>query len=178
MVTAGDGGNTIDVGDGDNTVTTGAGNDIVNTGNGDNLISVGAGNDEVYTGEGDDRVNLGSGDNRVNTSGGADTIVFDTALSDIGSNTIVGFESGFDTLELDFSIFGAGLATGGADTGTLDISRFIAGTSFTDTTQRFLFDTSSRTLFFDADGSGAGASIELAKLESGGTITVTDIRMA
>ncbi|PPD16087.1 MAG: hypothetical protein CTY25_03695 [Methylobacterium sp.] len=177
-ITTGNGDNTISAGDGGNTVTTGSGDDVVITGDGDNIISVGAGNDEVITGAGDDRISLGAGDDRVTTGSAADTIVFDTPLAEIGRDTIVDFESGFDTMELDFSVFGTGLAVGGADTGTLDNSRFVSGAGFTDTTQRFLFDTTSNTLFFDADGAGAGASIELAKLESGGTVAATDIRLA
>ena len=60
--------------------------------------------------------------------------------------------------------------------GKLDASRFVSGGAFTNTDQRFLFDTGSSTLYYDADGSGAAAAVALAKLETG-TVAANDIRL-
>lgn len=186
-VTAGDGGNTIASGVGDDVIVTGNGNDIVTAGDGSNRITSGGGNDTITTGIGDDVINSGAGNDRITagrgddditTGTGSDTIVYNSTLAQIGFETLRDFESGVDTLEFSLATVGGGLATGGADTGVLDASRFTTGGAFTTADQRFRFDTGSNTLFFDADGSGAGqAEIALAMVETG-TFVAADVRIA
>jgi VCBS repeat-containing protein len=186
-VTAGDGGNTITTGNGDDVVTTGSGDDIINAGDGSNRITSGGGNDTITTGIGDDVINSGAGNDRIiagrgdddiTTGSGSDTIVYNSNLAQIGFDTLRDFESGVDTLEFSLATVGGGLATGGADTGVLDASRFTTGGAFTTVDQRFRFDTATNILFFDADGSNAGqAEIALALVETG-TFVAADVRIA
>ena len=44
-----------------------------------------------------------------------------------------------------------------------------------DADDRFIFRTTDRTLWFDADGSGAGAAIMVADLQAGAVVTAADI---
>lgn len=195
-ISAGDGDNTVTTGNGDNIVTTGVGDDRITTGDGDDTINAGDGSNVIFSGGGDDRITTGSGDDVINsgagsdrisagrgddditTGTGGDTIVYDSDLAQIGFDTLRDFESGADTLEFALSVVGGGLASGGGNTGELDASRFTTGASFTDTDQRFRYDSASKILFYDADGSGAGqAEIALAMVETG-TIVASDIRIA
>jgi hypothetical protein len=51
------------------------------------------------------------------------------------------------------------LAAGGTNTGTLDASRFVANTSgFTDSVQRFWYNTSTGTLSYDSNGNASGGT--------------------
>jgi VCBS repeat-containing protein len=177
-VDAGDGDNSVTVGDGDNLIKAGIGDDVIKTGNGDNRITAGGGDDTIVTGAGDDRIAAGPGDDRITTGAGKDVLHYDSALAAIGFDTITDFQGGFDIFEFDQAVVGPGLALGGANTGDLDASRFTTGPDFTDTAQRFRYDADIKTLFYDADGSGAGASqIALAQLEAG-TVTAADIRVS
>lgn len=186
-VTAGDGGNAVNTGIGDDVITTGNGADVISAGNGSNRITSGGGGDTITTGVGDDVINSGAGNDRmtagqgdddITTGSGSDTIVYNSNLAQIGFDTLRDFESGVDTLEFSLALLGGGLATGGADTGTLDGSRFTTGGAFTNADQRFRFDAGSKALFFDGDGSNAGQSeIALAMVETG-TFVASDVRIA
>ncbi|MGB4828341.1 MAG: flagellar biosynthesis protein FlgM, partial [Paracoccaceae bacterium] len=44
-----------------------------------------------------------------------------------------------------------------------------------DADDRFIFNTTDRTLWFDADGNGAGAAIMVADLQAGAVVTAADI---
>jgi VCBS repeat-containing protein len=187
-ITVGNGNNTIDASAGDdivtagngvNTILGGDGLDSITVGDGANTINAGAGDDTIVAGAGNDRITGGTGEDRITTGAGQDTIVFDTPLAQIGRDTLIDFTTGTDRLELSLGVVGGagtGLAAGGADTGTLDDSRFVNGPAFTTANQRFLFD--GTRLFYDADGSGGGLQIQLAQFENGGTVTATDIRIA
>ncbi|OYU48734.1 MAG: hypothetical protein CFE31_09845 [Rhizobiales bacterium PAR1] len=184
-ITAGDattvtdtgGNNIITLGNGDNIVNTGAGDDTVTVGDGNNEINTGAGNDTLLAGIGNDLIYAGAGDDTITTGAGSDVIVF-KAVQTEGQDTLRDFTSGQDILQFNASDIGNGLATGGTDTGSLDASRFTTGGAFTTTDQRFLFDTSTNTLYFDGDGSGgAEAMVALAHLETG-TVNANDIKIA
>jgi Ca2+-binding RTX toxin-like protein len=73
-----------------------------------------------------------------------------------------------------------GSAFGGLPTGALSATLFstnVDGT-FSNNTQRFSFDNASGTLYYDADGSDAGATaVALAKLENGAILHNTDMHV-
>lgn len=196
-IIAGDGRNSVSAGDGDNSVTTGRGDDRITTGDGKDQIASGAGDDVIVSGGGDDRIEAGAGDDRIDagagndrisggpgadritTGTGADTVVFDSDLARIGRDTLVDFQSGVDVLEFSRSVLGGS----GLGAGTLDASRFVIGTGFfsgggfTTADQRFGFDPTTKTLFYDADGNGAASNaIALAIFETG-TVAAGDIRI-
>ncbi len=82
---------------------------------------------------------------------GTDTFGFDTFLSDANIDTITDFDVSQDIVELDAAYF-AGLDP---LTGLL-ASQFVAGTSALEADDRIIFDDTTGTLYFDADGSDAG----------------------
>jgi hypothetical protein len=112
VVSAGNGNDHVELGDGDNTVTLGGGNDqvivgdgnnqiqlaggndLVLAGRGDNLIVAGNGNDQVAVGDGDNRIRLGNGNDLVLAGNGNNVIVTgngdDLIVAGNGDNLIVG----------------------------------------------------------------------------------------
>ncbi len=100
--------------------------------------------------------------------GGADTFAFTTALGADNVDLIYGFTSGSDRVSLDHSVFT------GLGVGTLSASAFVAGAAAGDADDRIVFDQTSGNLFYDADGSGAGAAVLFATLTGGATITASD----
>ena len=103
--------------------------------------------------------------------GGADTFAFTTALGAANVDTIHDFESGIDTIALDDAIF-AGLTTG-----ALDPEAFATGTAATEADDRIIYDPATGRLFYDADGSGAGAQVLFARVTAGLALTHADFNI-
>jgi Ca2+-binding RTX toxin-like protein len=177
-----------------NTITGTEGNDYLSGAGGADVLSGGAGNDRIdgdagadilYGGTGGDWLSGGLGNDTLyggqdgtGIDGFADTFVFaaSAALGPSNVDRIVGFEaSGIDKLGLSSTIFAAIL---GGPTAGLDESEFRAnaGGNPVDGNDHILFDTSTGTLFYDADGSGgAAAKIAFATLVGmAGTLDFSD----
>ena len=75
---------------------------------------------------------------------------------------------GSDLIVLDDAVF-AGLAAG-----ALAASAFVAGTAAADAGDRVIYDSNSGQLWFDADGSGAGAAVLFAAVNPGTSLTNVD----
>jgi len=79
-------------------------------------------------------------------------------------------------IEFNHLAFGNGLGAGGLNTGTLDASHFIADNiGPTDAVQVFWYNTDDHTLYYDADGNGAGSAIAIAVLDNGFVLNHTDL---
>jgi Ca2+-binding RTX toxin-like protein len=100
--------------------------------------------------------------------GGADTFAFTTALGSGNVDTIADFESGIDTIALSSAIFSA------LPLGDLDPEAFATGTAATEADDRIIYDPTTGNLFYDADGSGAGAAVMFAHLNDSPTVQATD----
>jgi Ca2+-binding RTX toxin-like protein len=74
-VTLGDGNDSVQLGKGNNTVTLGNGNDAVQLGNGNNTVTLGNGNDSVLLGNGNNVVVTGNGHNSIQAGNGDNLIV-------------------------------------------------------------------------------------------------------
>jgi Ca2+-binding RTX toxin-like protein len=103
---------------------------------------------------------------------GMDFFVFSTALGATNVDTITDFSVAADTIQLENAIFAA-LAT----TGTLAADAFQANATglAADASDRIVYETDTGKLFYDADGSGAGATgIQFATVTDGLALTNAD----
>ncbi len=137
-----------------------------------NLENLIMGGSASISGTGNSLTNIltgNSGANSLDGKGGNDTLlggagmdnfVFSTAPGSGNVDTITDFRVSDDTIRLDNAVF-TGLAGG-----TLSSSAFSRGTSgkAADATDRIIYETDTGRLFFDADGSGAGASVHFATI--------------
>jgi Ca2+-binding RTX toxin-like protein len=104
---------------------------------------------------------------------GTDTFVF-REMGTANADRISDFATGSDKLHLDDAAFTAIGASGNFAAGD---GRFAANSSGTaaDTNDRVVFNTSTGQLYYDADGSGSGASQLIATVQTGATVAATDI---
>lgn len=127
----------------------------------DDTINGGAGADTLDAGAGDDMLLGGLGNDILTGGTGADTFVFNTLPNSSGNRDVLtDFSSGTDVIQLSLAIFKA-LGV----TGELGESQFWAGSGAKvghDADDRIIYDTTSGGLYYDADGSGSGAAIQLA----------------
>ncbi|MEL7462997.1 MAG: choice-of-anchor Q domain-containing protein [Pseudomonadota bacterium] len=136
---------------------------------GDDLIRGRAGVDQLEGGAGDDTLIGDEGADVIVTGTGADTIFFNTAPNAAERDRITDFESGVDSLRIDTLVFGGGLVSKQA-------AVLVANGNPSATTgdATFLYDTDNGTLRFDADGTGAGASVLFALLQNVPTLDAGD----
>ena len=141
-----------------------AGNALANVltgGGGANLLTGGAGADTLAGGTGNDTLSGGSGADRLTGGSGYDAFRFDI-LPDAGADVITDFAVGVDKILLSKAVF-AGLA--GAALGPLAAGLFWSGAGVTaahDADDRLVYDTTTGTLYYDADGLGGAAAVALA----------------
>ncbi len=145
-----------------NTITGNSAANSLNGGAGIDVLTGGGGNDTLLGGVGADRLIGGSGNDfyRFNArTEGIDTIV---DFSKVSSNT--------DKIQVLASGFGGGLPFG-----TLSNTRFVLGTAATNTSHRFIYNQSNGALFFDVDGLGGTAQVQLATLSTKPGLVASDI---
>ncbi|SCX82072.1 calcium-binding protein [Nitrosospira sp. Nsp13] len=188
-ISAGGGNNKVTAGLGDDTITTGAGNDNINAGTGNNTVSAGDGADKISTGFGNDTLNGGNGNDTIIAGGGNDILIGGTGADKLtggwggdqfifdniaqgGIDKITDFHSSDgDKLVFDVSIFTAlsgGITAENLVVGTGTIA--IAG----DGNDYLILNTRGGKLYYDADGSGLGAAIQIATLTGVTTLEYTD----
>ncbi len=151
----GAGADTIEGGEGADALFGDAGNDRLTGGGGNDVLRGGAGADRLDGGDGADQLSGGGGYDTLAGGAGADSFLFD-ATPQSGVVTIEDFVSGQDRFLLD-----AG-SLAGLSTGRLSEDAFVTGGRALDAEDRILYDPATGRLWFDADGSGAGAAIRFA----------------
>ena len=118
-----------------------------------NTLTGSTGNDTLAGGLGNDILTGGSG---------SDIFIFDTvANASKNKDTITDFTSGTDHIQFSKAIF-TGL---GSSVGNLTESQFWSGAGVTkahDVDDRIIYNTTSGALYYDADGSGKGAAVQVA----------------
>ncbi|MFO0403521.1 MAG: calcium-binding protein, partial [Alphaproteobacteria bacterium] len=124
----------------------------------DTLIGLG-GADSLSGGNGSDRLEGGLGGDRLVGGNGQDEFVFNTALILRNIDAIQDFNVADDTILLDRSVFSAV-----GSMGTLGSTAFVTGTVATTLDHRIVYNSGTGALFYDADGSGGGATIQFATL--------------
>lgn len=144
------------------TLTTGAklnGNDL------GNAISGNAGADQIDGGLGADILTGG---------GGTDSFVFSTALGAGNVDDITDFNAAADTIKLEntgVDMFNT-LASGALSATAFKVIG--PGGAAVDASDRILYNQSTGALYYDADGSGAGARIQFATVDAGTVLTSAD----
>jgi Ca2+-binding RTX toxin-like protein len=141
-----------------NTITGNAANNILSGGGGNDTLNGGGGNDTLNGGGGSDTLNGGLGNDTLTGGNGLDIFLFDTALGVSNVDTITDFNLTQDKIRLDDDIFSA-LSSIGA-------GNFVsaAGATALDADDYLIFNTTNNYLYYDADGSGAGAMVHFATL--------------
>lgn len=148
-------------------------------------VQAGTGNDSIIGAAGGQNLAGQGGSDTLWGAGGVDTLwgggASDTfnfrETGTANADRIGDFASGADKILLDADAMSA-LGAGG-DFAAGD-ARFSANSSGTaqDASDRVIFQTGTRQLWYDADGNGAGARQLIATLQSGATLVATDIVVA
>ena len=143
----------------------------------DNLLWGKAGNDTLIGAGGADQLRGGDGLDTLTGGAGADWFIFDTAANaTTNKDTITDFTSGTDKLQFSKTIF-TGLS--GAALGSLTTDAFWSGAGITtahDATDRFIYNTTNGSLYYDADGNASGsAAVLIATLGATTPLAFTDL---
>ncbi|AWM86186.1 hypothetical protein C4E04_05155 [Microvirga sp. 17 mud 1-3] len=136
------------------------------------MLVGGAGNDKFYGGYGNDK---------LTGLGGADVFVFNTKLGTaktdrkVNFDTITDFKPREDKIWLDNKIF-TKLGKKGTEASPAKLNKkfFKFGTKAGDKDDYVIYDKKTGILSYDADGSGAKAAIEIAKLAKNLKLTYHD----
>lgn len=155
-------------------------NGLTFEGNANNQTFIGTSQADRFIGNG--------GNDTLTGGGGADTFVFgkvwtqvvtgaadteqtyvNTAFNLTGVDTITDFLRGTDKLELHTDQFAS--LTGGITNANIKVG---AGAVAGDSNDYLIFDTTTKTLKYDADGNGAGAAVDIAVLTGVTTLTASD----
>lgn len=140
-------------------ITGNSGNNVMIGNAAINLLSGGDGNDVLVGGAGKDSLTGGSGN---------DAFVFNLKPLAANLNTISDFTAG-DLIRLDQTAY-----TGLTATGSLSASAFTTGTKATTADHRVIYDSATGKLFYDADGSGKTAAIQIALLSNKASLSASN----
>lgn len=146
------------------TITGSSQNDILTgSATGANRIDGGAGNDRLTGGAGDDRLSGGAGRDTLTGGAGKDTFVLDVLESSANRDTVTDFTAADDRLAFSAAAF-TGLFADAS--GRLAGHIFAVGPKATTAYQRIIYNDATGVLWYDADGSGAGAAVQVAVLQT------------
>lgn len=155
-----------------NTITGNSGNNIFYGGLGGDLIVGLAGDDILYGQEGADFLQGGDGnDLLIGAAGldeliggaGADQFIFDSLTVSADRDTVKDFNLSEDMFVFSRSVF---TALGSLPVGALPASAFYAGAAAQTVDQKIIYNSVTGGLFYDADGSGSAAMVQIAFLST------------
>lgn len=166
----GDRGNdTLLGGNGNDIMYGGDGNDYLDGGNGDDTLYGGDGNDTLIGGNGDDLLVGGKGYDLLTGGNGRDRFYLsDTRTGEF--DTITDFKVGQDTILISQSEFGLNQALG-----TLDPGLFRLGSSAVTASDRLIYDQTTGNLYFDEDGVGSTAKVQIVQLSNQAALTSSSL---
>lgn len=166
-ISGGSGNDTINCGSGNDTILGGVGDDSIYGENGDDTLTGDAGNDLIVGGNGNDVLKGGAG---------SDTFWFDTIPnSTTNVDTISDFVSGTDKLQFSLTVLPELIVLGSFVSNDV---RFISNVSgVADASEnRFIYNSNTGTLYYDADGSALSAlPVALELLGAHKVLSATDI---
>jgi Ca2+-binding RTX toxin-like protein len=146
----------------------GTGNSLNNivTGNAENNVLHGVGGDDILQG--------GGGHDLLEGGAGADSFRF-MALEEAG-DTILDFGDGLDRIQISAFGFGGGLEAGMDLVATGYYAENATGEA-TAAHAQMIYHTDDHTIWFDPDGTEAGAALLVADLHGPGTLTAADLQI-
>jgi len=134
-----------------------------------NIITGNSGNNILTGGDGNDQLVGGNGNDILNGGAGADHFVFDFKPSAYNIDKVEDFsESAGDKIVLDHNVFTA------IDPANFFAGNLVVGTKALDTNDRLVYDQPTGKLFYDADGNGQDAAIQIATLSNLTTLHYDD----
>jgi Ca2+-binding RTX toxin-like protein len=134
----------------------------------------GTGRDNLAGGLGNDVLNGGAGIDTLAGGKGKDIFVFSTKLSKTNIDTVKDFSVVDDVIHLDNAVMKA-LGSGSSATPVkLKAAAFHAGSTAGDASDRVIYDKATGALYYDADGTGSLAQMQIAKLAKGLGLTAAD----
>jgi len=142
-----------------------------------NRLNGAAGNDTLAGGAGNDTLVGGAGNDVLVGGTGADCFVFDTAPNASNNlDTVSDFTMNLDRLQFSRAAF----TSLGSVNGLLSRSLFYAANDASrghDADDRLIYNTSTGALYYDADGSGPLAAIQVAVLTGQPAVLFSDIQI-
>ncbi len=144
------------------------GNDVLDGGNNNDTLIGGEGGDSLTGGSGQDTLIGGSGQDTLIGGAESDTFYYPN-LNDCG-DVIQDFQSRTDFLIVSGSGFGGGLTQG-----SLKPSQFTLGSSASDSSDRFIYNSNNGNLFFDPDGTGSKSQLLIATFTNKPNLVNNDI---
>ena len=133
-----------------------------------------SGADNLTARGGNDVLNGAGGNDTLWGEGGADDFLF-SAVGAANADNIRDFASGTDDIVLDATVMTALGAEGEFSAGDDRFHAAAGATGGADAEDRIIYNTTTRQLWYDADGNGTGAALLIATLQSGATLAATDI---
>jgi Ca2+-binding RTX toxin-like protein len=170
IINGDEGNDNLKGGGGNDSLSGGTGNDLLYGGIGNDTLLGGVGNDRLFGEAGDDVLNGGAGVDTLSGGTGNDIFVIDN-LS--GINRISDFNVADDTIRLD--------RTQGAFStlpSTITSANFIIGTAALTADQFLIYNKSTGALFYDANGVGGTAAVQIALLGTNLALTHADFVVA
>ncbi|GHC66958.1 calcium-binding protein [Neogemmobacter tilapiae] len=143
-------------------------NDTLRGSSGPETLMGGSGDDRLIGGNGFNHLIGGAGADTI--SGGSDTDIFYFKSTTDFGDTITNFDGAEDILYLTFNFAGK---TGFSPTAAQFRAR--ADNVAQDADDRFIFRTTDKSLWFDADGAGGQAAVLIVDLQQNATLTRDDI---
>ncbi|QYK41482.1 MAG: calcium-binding protein [Paracoccaceae bacterium] len=140
------------------------GDDILSGMGGNDVLRGGRGNDQLFGGDGNDRLSGAQGLDTMAGGAGADTFVFGRPD---GQPDLIEDFSGIEGDRIELAAHWFYLAPGGAAPLSHDVA---SGTG-----AQFVYETTTGLLYFDSDGVGGGASVQIAVLAGAPVLTAADL---
>src|SRR5438094_8015505 len=163
---------------GDNSPGT-AGDDLANSisgTSGNDLVKGFGGNDTIFANAGNDRIESGAGNDTISGGGGQDQYVWHE-YGAANADTVLNFDTGWDSIQLDAAAFTQIGAAGRFATNDVRCYAAAGANAGHDADDRIVYNTSTGQLWYDADGNGPGAAQLIATLPVGATVVATDINV-
>ena len=150
------------VGNGFSNVLSGlAGDDVLFGGNGNDVLLSGIGKDVLYGGLGNDTLNGDLGEDILSGGAGVDVFVFDTLGA---GDRITDFTTGIDHIQIVSTL--VDLMGGQSAVRAGSFYSASGAVNGHDADDRLIYNTKTGALYFDVDGNGTTAAVQIATLDS------------